>query len=1335
MKHFFILFFLLITSLSHTYAQEICDNGIDDDGDGLIDCVDSDCICDKCSEKQTNIWYFGYRAGLDFNSGTPQALSNGQVSTHEGCATMADANGNLLFYTDGTTVWNRNHLIMVNGTGLMGEASSTQAAVTVPHPSDPTLYYIFTVDYASGTRGLRYSIVDLSLNAGLGGITTKNILLLASTTEKIGVVRHCNNRDFWIIGHEYNTNRFFVYALTPSGLNTTPNIQSIGMAHDGGTANKLGYMKASPNGQKLACAIFYKNTVNVFDFDNSTGTLSNPINITTPLLNGAYGVEFSKDAQIIYATALESPAKLLQFDLSSNNAATILASRITLAQTVARYEFGSLQMASNGIIYVARRNVSITPYRTFLATINNPSTLGVGASFQDNAISVLPGGSGLSLPSFVQGYDYNIRVKIDSISTQLQDTLCTSTGRSTYQLKGTFESCSLDTILWQHKGANTFYSSTDSSITLDITTVGKDTIIAEIRTYCQSIFDTLIIPTIICPEICNNGIDDDGDRLIDQFDTLDCPCTNVSCNRSTFNTCTTCSHSPSVMNNWAINTIWQSSYNSPSVPFLIPAVGDLDGDCLPEIVLVDNDSIFILDGVTGQTKYRIGGLAGLGLAANYWGNLAIGDVDADGLGDIFVLSAATNGIATKQRLVRFEYNGSNGFNQIFLANEEIGPYIGYDPVAGQRYYLMSISIADINEDNRPEIVVGNEIFDAINGDLITQGGATNSLGAALAWGGTNSYGKLTTGSVLVDILPDNFCTNCEGLELVAGNMIYSIAIPEGGGLGSGVMNVEVTNATISDGFNSIADLDFDGQLEIITGWGTGAANRFTISAWNPLTGITYDEFTVGQSGSIGLGRIAIADLDNATPRDMEITFHIHPSLYTYKFNPISKTFSNLATIPVNDGSRTGVTVFDFDGDGANEVIYRDETTLRLLSGGTLSSVVTPIPCRSGTDVEYPIVADVNGDGQTEILIGCGNRLHLYGNGQIGEQWSSSRKVWNQWTYFYTNINDDLTIPRQQQNPHLVADSLLLNTFLKQFGNPNTPLPDATIRITNTLYVPTDSSDISVEICNTGNNTLPANTPITFYNGNPTISSPTVIAAIRPLGQHLEAGNCITQTHRVRGASGSVHAVINCDNSTPPVFNFNTNFPMTTISECDYTNNMSNQALLLGTDLIDYDVKKQAKTAVISWKFNRPENYQTVTVERSSNAFAFQSIAAAILPQKNFYWDNNPLNKDNYYRLKLKKLDGSIEYTSIKQLYFESNKVDLLTIPNPFSSNFTIQISSKQNHTIQSVELINVLGQIVYHQKTSGKTSLSLPVQSLPAGTYWLSVQVGNQWLKRKVIKQ
>ncbi len=115
--------------------------------------------------KEGNIWYFGENAGLDFNSGSPVALTDGMLNTDEGCASICDTNGSLLFYTDGMTVYNKNHIVMPNGTGLLGHNSSTQSAIIVKKPMSNNLYYIFTVDGNSGSGGgLSYSVVNLNLD-------------------------------------------------------------------------------------------------------------------------------------------------------------------------------------------------------------------------------------------------------------------------------------------------------------------------------------------------------------------------------------------------------------------------------------------------------------------------------------------------------------------------------------------------------------------------------------------------------------------------------------------------------------------------------------------------------------------------------------------------------------------------------------------------------------------------------------------------------------------------------------------------------------------------------------------------------------------------------------------------------------------------------------------------------------------------------------------------------------------------------------------------------------------------------------------------------------------
>ena len=164
------------------------------------------------SQGEANIWYFGENAGLDFNNSSPTALTDGQLVTDEGCATISNSNGELLFYTDGTTVYNKNHQIMPNGSGLMGHPSSAQSATIVPKPSSSHLFYIFTTDNENDPNGFRFSVVDLNLDSGNGAVTNeKNILVYTPSTECLGVTKHGNGIDFWIITHGWNSNSFIAY--------------------------------------------------------------------------------------------------------------------------------------------------------------------------------------------------------------------------------------------------------------------------------------------------------------------------------------------------------------------------------------------------------------------------------------------------------------------------------------------------------------------------------------------------------------------------------------------------------------------------------------------------------------------------------------------------------------------------------------------------------------------------------------------------------------------------------------------------------------------------------------------------------------------------------------------------------------------------------------------------------------------------------------------------------------------------------------------------------------------------------------------------------------------
>jgi PKD repeat protein len=337
------------------------------------------CECRQAiAQHEYDVWYFGEFAGLDFTSGSPVVLTDGQVSTLEGSSSIADDSGNLLFYTDGEEVYNKNHQQMSNGFGLKGGWSCTQSALILRQPGADSIYYIFTVEeFLYG--GLCYSIVDLTLQNGLGEVTQKNIPLLLTCTERLTAVRHANGIDYWIVIHGWNNNKFYAYHFSATGVDEIPVVSSTGTIHSGVVGNAIGYLRASHNGLKLAVAVYDNNYIELFDFDKSTGVVSNPIYVEGFEPNdGFYGVEFSPNDALLYGAEYD-PAWLMQWDITSGNAATINASAY-LVGTGGSSKAGALALASDGKIYMAKQNTE------WLGALQNPDVYGPTCIYIDEAV-------------------------------------------------------------------------------------------------------------------------------------------------------------------------------------------------------------------------------------------------------------------------------------------------------------------------------------------------------------------------------------------------------------------------------------------------------------------------------------------------------------------------------------------------------------------------------------------------------------------------------------------------------------------------------------------------------------------------------------------------------------------------------------------------------------------------------------------------------------------------------------------------------------------------------------------------------------------------------------
>lgn len=358
-----------------------------------------------CQAQINNVWTFGVSARLDFvNGNNPPNVGSSAISSYEGSASISDAFGNLLFYTDGITVYNSTNNIIQ--TGLMGHWSSAQCGIIVPEPGNnvnsfSNRYYIFSIPELASERA-RYTIVDV--NAGIPVINPGNLNLTLPdhntaqhTTESITVARHCNGIDFWIITHEIGNNKFKAYQLTNAGI-MAPVISSVGpiATSISGNINAACHMKISPDNRKLAFCV-RKTSVNLFDFNPSTGLITNPVTVATGSSQNYYGVEFSPNSAILYYTDLLT--NLFKYEIASGSNLAIG----TINGPNVNNIYGALQLAPNGTIYMGRdaaTNMS-SLNQPYLGVITNPNSF-MGATFAANGLTLASGtASKVGLPNMI----------------------------------------------------------------------------------------------------------------------------------------------------------------------------------------------------------------------------------------------------------------------------------------------------------------------------------------------------------------------------------------------------------------------------------------------------------------------------------------------------------------------------------------------------------------------------------------------------------------------------------------------------------------------------------------------------------------------------------------------------------------------------------------------------------------------------------------------------------------------------------------------------------------------------------------------------------------------
>jgi gliding motility-associated-like protein len=324
------------------------------------------------AQNQNNQWRFGIGSAIDFNTSPPSYPTGCALPTVqpplitgdliEGTASIADRNtGDLLFYTDGLTIWNSQNQPMPNGSNLGGSdvLSSYMAAVIFPMPGSCSKYYVFCIDdYEEGCKGITYSVVDMSLDNGLGDVVAgqKSIPLYDNETELLLVQPKNSGDGYWLIsnGADPANPSIAAFNVTAQGINTTPVLSPVNFNGSG----KLNYQ-----GTKFVCTGEYDAVsgnflgFQLYDFNAASGQISNPVNIPFNVPNGdiLQYFEFSFTGNYLFAGGNFS---LYRFDVTSSNPPTIATTAVPINFGSQTSFYGAAQHGPDGnLYYVINPNV------------------------------------------------------------------------------------------------------------------------------------------------------------------------------------------------------------------------------------------------------------------------------------------------------------------------------------------------------------------------------------------------------------------------------------------------------------------------------------------------------------------------------------------------------------------------------------------------------------------------------------------------------------------------------------------------------------------------------------------------------------------------------------------------------------------------------------------------------------------------------------------------------------------------------------------------------------------------------------------------------------------
>jgi hypothetical protein len=400
------------------------------------------------AQREASIWYFGQRTGFIFSDGKVNTVedSGNNISNGSAAITFADRkSGQLLFYGNATSLWNRKHQFMPHGDSLapQGFNKVPQAVLAVPAPSKENQYYIFTLvndqTTALAVTSLSYSLVDMNLNNGLGDVVagTKNQIAGGGYGYQFTAVPHANGQDYWVLIRRWDEPIFDTYLLTIKGIALTHSqrIGPIQALQPSGASGGDGFLKASPDGKKLVYLVSDYPQLSLFDFNANTGIMSHYLSLGNLLSPG--GVSFSPDNSKLYVQNYsQTPSPnyvggraynvISQYDVTAGSDAAVVASGMSILvdnpTTNIRVDNQSsqgdytMQLGSDGKLYANSNYLDPTIVQAVgqanFYVINFPNRRGFACDAQyQTFVFNGAGNTCCGLPNFLQSYFNNLESK------------------------------------------------------------------------------------------------------------------------------------------------------------------------------------------------------------------------------------------------------------------------------------------------------------------------------------------------------------------------------------------------------------------------------------------------------------------------------------------------------------------------------------------------------------------------------------------------------------------------------------------------------------------------------------------------------------------------------------------------------------------------------------------------------------------------------------------------------------------------------------------------------------------------------------------------------------